>query len=121
MEIKGKVIMILPLQSGNTQKGEWKKQEFVIETADQFPKKVCLSLWGDKAELIKSISENEIINVQFNVESREYNQRWFTELRAWKIDKSGESSSSTNTTSTGNNVGTSDVAFKDDEVGDLPF
>lgn len=88
MEIGGKILQILPMQSGNTQKGEWKKQEFIIETEEQFPKKVCFSLWGDKVEFIRHFKAGEKVQVSFNIESREFNGRWFTELRAWKMDKS---------------------------------
>ncbi len=86
MEVKGKVIQLLPLQSGMGKKGPWKKQEFIIETQSQYPKKVCLSVWGDKIEQF-NISEGQLINVSVELESREYNGRWYTEARAWKIDK----------------------------------
>jgi hypothetical protein len=64
----------------------WIKQEFVLETQDQYPKKVCMSVWGDKTQDLAPLQEGEIVKVQFNVESREYNERWYTEIRAWKLD-----------------------------------
>jgi len=93
MEITGKVFRILPLVTGQGRNGEWKKQEFVIEIeSGQFPKKVCLSLWGDKIDQA-SLVEGETIKVFFDLESREYNGRWFTEARAWRVEKNGSTTS----------------------------
>jgi Domain of unknown function (DUF3127) len=85
MEIKGKVVQIMPLQTGEGKNGPWKKQDFVIETDGQYPKKVCISAWGDKMNT-SLIQMNSDINVSFDVESREYNSKWYTDLRAWKIE-----------------------------------
>lgn len=86
MEISGTVVSLLPLQSGQGKNGTWKKQEFIIETPGQYPKKVCLSLWGDKVDENK-LSIGEKITASVNIESREYNGRWYTDVRAWKIAK----------------------------------
>ncbi|MFP4059308.1 MAG: DUF3127 domain-containing protein [bacterium] len=86
MEISGKIIQILPVQSGKSARGEWKKQEFIIETEEQFPRKVCLVNWGDKINL-DDFSENESITASVNIESREYNGRWYTDIKVWKMDK----------------------------------
>jgi hypothetical protein len=86
MDLKGKVIQLLPLQSGMGKKGPWKKQEFIVETQSQYPKKVCLSVWGDKVDQF-NLSVGQLINASIELESREYNGRWYTEARAWKIDK----------------------------------
>jgi hypothetical protein len=87
MELKGKVIQILPAQTGMGKKGQWKKQEFIVETQAQYPKKVCLSAWGDKIDQFNLVA-GEMVNVSVDLESREYNGRWYTEARAWKIEKS---------------------------------
>ncbi len=92
MELKGRVIQLLPLQSGMGKKGQWRKQEFIVETQSQYPKKVCLSIWGDKIDQF-GISEGDEVSVSVDLESREYNGRWYTEARAWKVEKSGGSSS----------------------------
>jgi hypothetical protein len=88
MDIKGKVALLLPLQSGMGKKGPWKKQEFILETEGQYPKKVCLSIWGDKVEQF-NVAVGDRVSVQVDLESREYNGRWYTEARAWKLEKSG--------------------------------
>lgn len=86
MEVKGKVIQLLPLQTGMGKKGPWKKQEFIIETQSQYPKKVCLSVWGDKVDQF-ALGVGQTISASVELESREYNGRWYTEARAWKIEK----------------------------------
>lgn len=86
MEVKGRVIQLLPLQSGMGKKGQWKKQEFIIETQAQFPKKICLSAWGDKVDQFK-LAVGDMVTVAVDLESREYNGRWYTEARAWKLEK----------------------------------
>jgi Domain of unknown function (DUF3127) len=88
MDLKGKVIQILPVQSGMGKKGQWKKLEFIVETQAQYPKKICLSLWGDKIDQY-NLTAGEDVQVSVDLESREYNGRWYTEARAWKIEKSG--------------------------------
>ncbi|RLD62420.1 MAG: hypothetical protein DRI95_13130, partial [Bacteroidetes bacterium] len=76
--------------------GEWVKQEFVIETMDQYPKKACFSAWGDKTANIKQLLQGDEVTVSFNIESREYNERWYTDLRAWKIVKGTQNASDQN-------------------------
>jgi len=88
MELKGKVIQLLQPQTGMGKKGQWKKQEFIVETQAQYPKKVCLSAWGDKIDQF-GLKEGDLVNVSVDLESREYNGRWYTEARAWKLDKVG--------------------------------
>lgn len=86
MELKGKVAHLLSKQSGQGKNGKWQKQEFILETYAQYPKKVCVALWGDKAEQF-SVQEGETITAYIDVESREYNGWWYTDVKAWKIDK----------------------------------
>ena len=87
MEIIGKIAHLLPLVTGQGRNGEWRKQEFVIEIADgQFPKKICFSLWGDKIDQA-GLALNETVKVFFDIESREYNGRWFTEAKSWRVEK----------------------------------
>ena len=88
LEISGQIIEILPEQSGVSKAGkEWTKQEFVIETQEQFPRKVCFTLFGDKVSLISGISVGDNVNVAFNLESREFNGKWFHNINAWKLEK----------------------------------
>jgi len=84
MEIKGKIINILPLQKGEGKNGPWKKQEYIMEATGKIVRKVCFSLWGEKVDQF-SLSEGDEAEVMFDLESREYNGRWYTEVKAWKV------------------------------------
>ena len=90
MEIKGKIIHVLPLQEGTSKAGNsWKKQEYVLETNDQYPKKVCFDLFGDKADQYRAEIGDDVV-LSFDIESREYNGRWYTDVRAWRIEPAGQ-------------------------------
>ncbi|MDD2419081.1 MAG: DUF3127 domain-containing protein [Bacteroidia bacterium] len=94
LEITGSLIQKLPVQSGTSARGDWQKQEFVIETNDTYPKKVCFNVWGqEKVEDLTKYAEGEVVKISFNVESREFNSRWYTDLRAWKIEKLSDTQS----------------------------
>ena len=87
LELVGKLIKVLPEVTGQGKNGPWNKQEFVIETLDgQYPKKVCLTAWGEKANDLKQFADGDTLKATFSAESREYNDRWYTELRAFRID-----------------------------------
>jgi hypothetical protein len=113
LDITGKIVKIMPEQTGAGKKGTWVKQEFVIETTEQYPKKICCSVWGDKVESLRSFSMGDSIKVSFNLESREYNERWYTDVRAWKIESAEGGSTSSPAPK-------SSPAKKQDEGGD-PF
>jgi len=85
MEIKGKVVKVLQKQTGEGKNGTWVKRSFIIETEGQYPKKVQISSFGDKLN-VGLIKEGNILNVSIELESREYNGRWYTDVRAWKIE-----------------------------------
>lgn len=89
MEIQGKIIYVLPLQSGvgKASGKEWKKQDYVLETIDgQYSRKICFSLWGDLIDRA-ALSVGEDITAQIDVESREYQGRWYTDVKAWRVDR----------------------------------
>ena len=85
MDISGKLLQLLPAQEGQGKNGPWKKQEFILETGDTYPKKVCIAVWGDKIDL-KSLKPGDAIDVSFDVESREFNGKWYTDVKAWKVN-----------------------------------
>jgi len=87
LELIGKLIKVLPEVTGQGKNGPWTKQDFVIETMDsQYPKKVCMTAWGDKAGDLKQFADGDTLKATFSAESREYNERWYTELRAFRIE-----------------------------------
>lgn len=86
MDITGKVVQVLEVESGTSKAGNpWKKQNFVIETSAQYPKKVCLQLFGENVNSCPSVGDE--VKVSFDAESREWQGRWFTQLNAWKVEK----------------------------------
>ena len=124
MELTGTVIALLPEVSGQGKNGTWRKQEFILEIPSQYPKKVCISLWGDKIEQA-GLQVNDAITASIDVESREYNSRWYTEIKAWKVDKAGSTGGGGNSSSPASNSGNSPLpsvtTFSEDESDDLPF
>lgn len=83
MEIKGKITAILPLQTGTGKSSEWKKQTAVLETSGDYPKKVAFDCFGDK---IKPLKIGDMVTVSFDIESREFNGKWYTNVNAWKVE-----------------------------------
>lgn len=85
MEIKGTIVQVLPPQSGISKAGNaWKKQEYILENNEgQFPRKICFTCFGQNADTIQ-LQVGQRIIASFDVESREYNGRWFTEARLWR-------------------------------------
>lgn len=90
MDITGKILSLLPEQTGQGKNGMWRKQEFILEVPGQYPKKVCMEIWGDKIDQIK-LTPEETVTVSFDVESREFNSKWYTNIRAWKVERNAAS------------------------------
>ena len=89
MEIVGKVAKILEMVTGQGQNGAWRKQEFILETEGDYPKKVCIEIWGDRIDEFK-LQEGETVKAHINIASKEANNgRWFTNVRVWKIEREG--------------------------------
>lgn len=87
MEIEGKIKQLLPEQNGEGRNGPWRKQEFILETLnDKYPKQICISTWGDVIDELKSHQVNSQIRAYIDISSREYNGRWYTDVKAWRID-----------------------------------
>lgn len=84
MQLTATLVQILPLQKGTGKNGEWKKQDIIVQTEGQYPKKVCISIWGDKIRE-DQLQMGKSFTIDFDVESREYNGRWYTDVKAWKI------------------------------------
>ena len=92
MEIEGRLEIKLAVQSGRSAKGDWAKQEFVIEYQEgNFPTKACFSVWGaDKVKDLERYNVGDHTKVAFNIPSREFNGKWYTDLRAWGISPAGQ-------------------------------
>jgi hypothetical protein len=85
MQLTAKLVQVLPLESGMGRNGEWKKQSIIVETESQYPKKICVSIWGDKINP-SQLQANNMLTIDFDIESREFNGRWYTDVKAWKVE-----------------------------------
>lgn len=90
MDFTAKLIEIREPVTGQGKNGEWKRQEYIFETEAQYPRKICVQVWGDRAITDPSIMQvGNVLNVAFDLESREFNNRWYTDVRAWRITLPG--------------------------------
>lgn len=122
MELTGKIVQALEEQSGNGRNGTWRKRDYIMETPGQYPKKVCLTVWGDKIDQF-NIQEGADLTASIEVESREYNGKWYTDVKVWRVN-SQDNSNGGGGAATGNQKHDQpDVStFSDDSEGDiLPF
>lgn len=89
LELEGTIVSKMQPVSGESARGGWVKQEFILEYEDgKFPTKLCLNVWGsDSVNALGAIQIGEKVKVSLRPSSREYNGRWYTEIRAWRIDR----------------------------------
>ena len=88
MEISGKIIQKLPLQEGTGRNGNpWKSQSAVLETQDQYPRKVCFEVFGEDRINNNPFEVDDIITISFDIDSHEFNGRWYTSIRAYRVQK----------------------------------
>ena len=115
MQLTAKLIQLLPIQTGTGKNGEWKKQDIIVETDGQYLKKVCISIWGDKISEQQLIIGNSL-TIDFEIESREFSGRWYTDLKAWRVELI---SSDTQTQNNWGNIEPLDLIDNPDDI--LPF
>ena len=88
MEIIGKIIQVLPVQEGVGKNGNpWKVQAYVLETQEQYPRKVCFEIFGEDRIKNNPCNIDDLVTVSFDIESREFNGRWYTSIRAWRVQQ----------------------------------
>ena len=132
MEISGKIIQVLPEQGGvsKTSGKEWKMQSYVLETQEQYPRKVHFEVFGEDRIKANPCQLDDIVTVSFDIESREFNGRWYTSIRAWKIQQGVVTAEAAAPSAVPAaqpvaapqaNVETFDAAAGVDETTDLPF
>jgi len=92
MEFEGVVYKIMPVTRGTSARGEWQRQDVVFDYNDggQFSRKICVTFFN-KPEDVARLQEGAAYNVSVNIESREYNGRWYTDIRAWRLQPKQES------------------------------
>lgn len=86
LKIAGEVVKKLEEQSGEGKNGPWKKQDFILKTQGKYPKKICVTHWGDKIDQF-NVQEGEELTVFIDIQSREYKGNWYTDVKAWKVER----------------------------------
>ena len=92
MEIIGKVVRLGNLTEGQSARGPWRKQDLIIETEEQYPRTVCLTCWTNQIEEIQKFAPGQTIKAQIEISSREFNGKWYTDVRVWRFDPVGATS-----------------------------
>jgi len=125
----------MAVQSGTSSRGPWAKQEMVVEYKEgNFPNKLCVSVWGqDKVNELARFNAGDEVKIAFNLSSREFNGKWYTDVKAWKIESLSARQQAASNYGTSSNGGyppveSSPVPTADDfssplgqEDEDLPF
>lgn len=124
--ITGRIIQKLPMQSGTSKAGNpWRKQEYVLETTDSnFPKQICFNFFGDRIDQ-NPLEIGDMVNVSIDLQSREWNGRWYTDVSAWKAEKTQPGGMSPDPLTPNSPMGSNQVLTPPDlsagASDDLPF
>ncbi len=119
MELIGKLYKVLDEQTGQGRNGQWRKISFVLEIEGNFPKMVCLDAWSERVDQVKQMQTGQSLKVEFDLESREYNGRWYTNAKAWKIEAATPAAPAGDMPPLPSD---SDMPpLEPDDAGDLPF
>lgn len=87
MELKGKIIAVLPSKSGTSAKGDWKCQQYVLETDDKYPKRLLFEVFGENKIQEFNIQQDEVVNVSFDPRAEERDNHWYGSNRAWNVSR----------------------------------
>ena len=121
LQITGEVISVLEEKSGTGQNGEWRKQDFILETVGQYPAQICIGQWGERIDEFE-VTVGETLTVHIDLKSREYNDRWYTDVTAWRIEREGQVATGREGATGGGNGTGQDAKEGDKSVDDgLPF
>lgn len=127
MELAGKIIAVLEPREGISKNtgNKWMVQTYVIETHDQYPKKMAFEVFGEDKIKQFNIQMGEELNVAFDIDARQWQDKWFNQIRAWKIDRvNAENPIPQNTQFDGQaqTIQSAPVDFSaTDKTDDLPF
>ncbi len=95
MELTGKIIAVLPQRSGTSNRtgSEWRVGSYVLETMDQYPRKLAFDVFGADRIAQFNLQAGEIVTVYFDIDAHEYQGRWFNSIRAFRVDKNPQTAS----------------------------
>lgn len=89
--VKGRVIDVLPIRKGETEKGGYAVQEFVVDVEDEYPFKFLFAVYGQDKLNQYNIKKGDIVEVFFNISARQWKDKWITTVRAWKVNNMSNS------------------------------
>lgn len=115
LKIAGHVVELLEEQSGEGKNGPWRKRDFILEAESNYPAKVCLTQWGDEIDKTE-LQVGERLTAHIDIRSREYNGRWYTDVKAWRVEK--EAAPGDKTEASG---GPPDFSVPPPDDDDMPF
>lgn len=91
MELSGIIIEKMPIQTGTSKTGnDWTLQPYVMQTIAEYPKKVAFEVFGTERIERNEVNVGDNVTISFDIESREFNGRWYTSVRAWKVEKASD-------------------------------
>ena len=88
LKITGEVTKVLEEETGEGKNGTWRKQAFILKTPGEYPKEICIIQWGDSIDKF-GVKSGETLTAHIDIQSREYNSRWYTDVKAWKVERQG--------------------------------
>lgn len=122
-KISGRIIAVMQMKTGTSQKGTWASQEYVLETHDSYPQKVCFEVFGTEKIQQFNIQMNDEVDIMYNFDAREFKGRWYNTIRAWFVFKRSEGGQSqVATQSSGDVPKASEAVAQDNGISsELPF
>lgn len=122
MEIKGRIIAVMPVKTGTSKKGEpYASQDYVIETLEQYPRRCQFNVFGEDKIKKFNIQMSGEYTVQFDINAREYNGRWFNEVRAWRVEPAGQAPAQPFQPTGADAIPAPTIAPPNDDADPLPF
>ena len=91
MELKGKLVKKLSVETGTSKAGkDWKKQTIVINNGDQYNPETAISFFGDdKVKMLEKFKEGADVTVGVNISCKEFNGKWYSQIDGWKVNEAG--------------------------------
>lgn len=122
MEIKGRIIAVMPVKTGTSKKGKpYASQDYVIETLEQYPRRCLFNVFGEEKIKQFNIQHGGEYIVKFDINAREYNGRWYNDIRAWKVEPAQAAQEASFPNAGADAIPAPTIAPTNDSLGDVPF
>lgn len=121
-KVSGRIIAVMQMKTGTSQKGTWASQKYVLETHDSYPQKVCFEVFGTEKIQQFNIQMNDEVDIMYNFDAREFKGRWYNTIRVWSVFKRSEGGQSQVAAQSSSDAPkASEQKVNGDDVPDLPF